>query len=113
MNTRQKIMGLAALPLAGLLAAGGTAVAQASGPPAGTQVVQQAVTHRAGDPCPSHAVTGATHPVQQQVRDRDCGTRSGHHPSRVVTTVTSTAAHAHHDGSCDDHDGGCGDHGDR
>jgi hypothetical protein len=37
MNTRQKIMGLAALPLAGLLAFGGAAVAQASGSPAGTR----------------------------------------------------------------------------
>ena len=33
MNTRTKIMGLAALPLAGLLATGGAAVAQAAGTP--------------------------------------------------------------------------------
>jgi hypothetical protein len=106
MNTRAKIMGLAALPLAGLLAFGGTAVAQASGPPAGTQVVQQAVTHRAGDPCPEHAVTGATHlACQQQVRDRDCGACRDQ-PSPAVTAVTSTVAHAGCDGSC-------GDHGDR
>ena len=105
MNTRQKIIGLAALPLAGLLAAGGTAVAQASGSPAGTQVVQQAVTQHAGDPCPGHAMTVATQPARQQqrARDRDCGTCGDHHPSRVVSTVAGTAAHARHDGTCDGH----------
>jgi hypothetical protein len=51
MNTRTKIMGLAALPLAGLLATGGVAMAQGAGTPAGTQVVQQAAIHKAGDPC--------------------------------------------------------------
>ena len=106
MNTRAKIMGLAALPLAGLLAFGGTAAAQASGSPAGTQVVQQAVTHHAGDPCPGHAATGATHPARQQVRDRDCGTCRNHDTTQAGKTVTSTTAHARHDASC-------GDHGDR
>ncbi len=33
MNTRRKIMGLAALPLAGLLATGGVAMAQSAGAP--------------------------------------------------------------------------------
>jgi len=42
MNTKQKIMALAALPLAGLLASGGVAAAQTAGAPSGTQVVQQA-----------------------------------------------------------------------
>ncbi len=54
MNTRAKIMGLAALPLAGLLSAGGVALPQTAGTPSGTQVVQQAAVHQAGDPCPQH-----------------------------------------------------------
>jgi hypothetical protein len=104
MNTRQKIIGLAALPLAGLLAAGGTAVAQASGSPADTQVVQQAVIHRAVDPGPSDSVTGGTHPAcQRQVRDRDCGACDGYHPTPAVKTVTSTVVHARHDGTCRDY----------
>ena len=59
MNTRMKMMGLAALPLAGLLATGGVAMAQGAGAPAGTQVVQQAAIHKAGDPCPQHVVKTA------------------------------------------------------
>jgi hypothetical protein len=79
MNTRAKIMGLAALPLAGLLATGGVAMAQTAGTPAGAQLVQQAVAHRAGDPCPKHAVTVTTHRAcqRQQARDRDCGRCDG------------------------------------
>lgn len=75
MNTRQKMMGLAALPLAGLLATGGVALAQTTGPsagtPAGTRVVQQAVVHRAGEPCPVHAVKTAAEPSQQRLQARD------------------------------------------
>lgn len=100
MNTRQKIMGLAALPLAGLLAVGGTAMAQASGSPAGTQVVQQAVTHRAGDPCPQPAVKVTVRPAacQLRTRDRDCGARDGRH-ARAGRTAVGTMEHAR-DGSC-------------
>jgi hypothetical protein len=98
-----KVMGLAALPLAGLLATGGVAMAQAGGPPAGTQVVTQAAVHRATDPCPEHAVKAAVKPVQQQqqVRDRDCGTSGDHKAPQPAGTVTRTAAHSHHGDSCD------------
>lgn len=99
MNTRAKIMGLAALPLAGLLAGGGVALAQTAGTPAGTQVVQQSVTHRAGDPGPQHAVKVATQQTrdQQRVRDRDgsCGV----HQARTAQTAHRTMEHAR-DGSC-------------
>ena len=60
MNTKQKIMVLAALPLAGLLASGGVAVAQTAGAPSGTQVVQQAANRDTGDPGCGHVVVGAT-----------------------------------------------------
>ena len=104
MNTRQKIIGLAALPLAGLLAAGGTAVAQASGSPAGTHVVQQRVIYRAVEPGPSYSVTGDTHPAcQRQARDRDCGACGHYHPTPAVKTVTNMVVHARHDGTCRDH----------
>lgn len=104
MNTRAKFMGLAALPLAGLLATGGAALAQTAGTPASTQVVQQAAVHRAGDPCPQHAVKA----VAQQVRDRD---RDGNcdHPAQATRTTAVTTAHSHHDGNCAGH----GDHGDQ
>ena len=110
MNTRAKMMGLAALPLAGLLATGGVAMAQAGGTPAGTQVVQQAVTHRAGDPCPRHAVETAAQSArqQQQVRDRDCAPCRDGHQAQAVKTA-STVMHPRHDGNCDDH----ADHADR
>jgi hypothetical protein len=115
-----KVIGLAALPLAGLLATGGAALAQTAGTPAGTQVVQQAAVHKAGDPCPEHAVKAAAqqaseacpqHLVKtstQQARDRD---RDGNcdHPAQAVKTTAVTVAHSHHDGSCARHD----DHGDR
>lgn len=102
MNTRAKIMGLAALPLAGLLATGGVAIAQAGATPAGTQVVQQALMHRAGDPCPEHAVkvTAQQTPDQLQVRDRDCGTCRDRQQTQ---TATRTTEEARHDGSCDHH----------
>ncbi len=80
MNTRQKIMGLAALPLAGLLATGGVAMAQTAGTPAGTQVVRQAVTHRAGDPCPEHAAK-----VAAQHAAKPC-------PQHAVKTAAKPAA---------------------
>lgn len=102
MNTRQKIMGLAALPLAGLLATGGAALAQTAGSPAGTpagtQVVQQAAVHRAGDPCPQHtAKTAAQQPCdQQRIQDRD---RSCDHQAQTVPTGDRTMEHAR-DGSC-------------
>ena len=121
MRTRMKIMGLAALPLAGLLATGGAALAQTAGTPTGTQVVQQAVTHRAGDPCPAHAAQTATqrsadqcpqHAVKVAVqpagqhqqtrdRDRDCGT-CGDHQAPAVQTAARTMEHAR-DGSCAQH----------
>jgi len=99
-----KVMGLAALPLAGLLATGGAALAQTAGTPVGTQVVQQTAVHKAGDPCPVHAVKATA----QQARDRD---RDGNcdHPAQAVKTTAVTVAHSHHDGSCARHD----DHGDR
>ena len=103
MNTRQKIMGLAALPLAGLLATGGVAMAHTAGTPAGTQVVRQAVTHRAADPCPEHAVKVAAQQArdQLQVRDRDCGTCGDRqHTQTAARTMDQLRLH---DGSCDQH----------
>lgn len=104
MNTRMKIMGLAALPLAGLLATGGVALAQTAGPsagtPAGTSVVKQVVPPRAGEPCPLHAVKTTAQPVQQrlQVRDRDCGTCGDHQQARTADRTMDQ----HRDGSCDE-----------
>ena len=136
MNTRAKIMGLAALPLAGLLSVGGVALAQTGGTPASTQVVQQAAVHKAGDPCPEHVgkadaqqavrpcpqhavkadAQQAVRPCPQhavkadaqQARDRD---RDGtcDHPARAGWTTAVTVAHSHHDGNR----AGYGDHGDR
>jgi hypothetical protein len=114
MNTRAKIMGLAALPLAGLLATGGAALAQTAGTPASTQVVQQAAVHKAGNPCPEHAVKTAAQQaakpcpqhavktVAQQVRDRD---RDGNcdHPAQAARATAVTTAHSHHDGNCAGH----------
>ena len=100
MNTKQKIMALAALPLAGLLASGGVAAAQTAGAPSGTQVVQQAVAHSTADPCPGHGTTGRC-PSATVQRDRDsvgtCG--SDHAPQGQATTV----AHTGHGVNCDDH----------
>jgi hypothetical protein len=119
MNTRTKIMGLAALPLAGLLATGGVAMAQGAGTPAGTQVVQQAAIHQAGNPCPEHVVKAAagqaakpcpqhvvktaTQPARQhqQARDRDCA-NCGDHQGQAVQTAARVMDHAR-DGSCDHH----------
>jgi hypothetical protein len=135
MRTRMKVMGLAALPLAGLLATGGAALAQTAGTPAGTQVVQQAAVHKAGDPCPQHAVKVTARPAAvptgtrtaqqqvtrtagqpcpqhavkttaQQARDRD---RDGNCDHQAARTTAVTVAHSHHDDSCAGHD----DHGDR
>lgn len=117
MNTRQKIMGLAALPLAGLLATGGVALAQGTGSPAGAQVVHQAVMQRTGNPAPVHPVrTTPAVPTpaacqQSQVRDRD-QLRDGScdHQAKTVQTKTvqvKTAQTADQtrtrarDGSCD------------
>jgi hypothetical protein len=97
MNTRYKIMGLAALPLAGLLATGGVAMAHTAGAPAGTQVVQQAAVHRAGDPCPDHPVTGAAQQDRLPLRDRD-----GSCDRQQTQTATRTMDQLRvHDGSCD------------
>ncbi len=95
MNTRAKIMGLAALPLAGLLATGGVALAQSTGAPAGTQVVRQMVTHRAGEPCPKPAATATTQQVREQLqtRDRDC--------DQLQTRTADRTMDQHRDGSCD------------
>jgi hypothetical protein len=107
MNTRQKIMALAALPLAGLLASGGVAAAQAAAAPSGPQVVQQAASRGTADPCPAHGVMNATRPCppsaaqQDRDRDRDCGTCRGDHVSPGQATMT--VAHIRHDASCDDH----------
>ena len=86
MNTRAMIMGLAALPLAGLPSVGGVALAQTAGAPAGTRVVQQAAMHQAGDPCPQHtAKTAVRQPCdQQRVQDRD---RSCDHQAQIVQTA--------------------------
>jgi len=108
MNTKQKIMALAALPLAGLLASGGVAAAQTAGAPSGTQVVQQAANRQAGDPGCGHVVVGATRPcppaTAQRDQDRGCGTcRSDRASQPQAAQGTSTVAHVRHDGSCDDH----------
>ena len=128
MSTRAKMMGLAALPLAELLSVGGAALAQTAaspaGAPAGTRVVQQAVIHKAGDPCPEHAVKAAAQqavkpcpqhavnatdqPARQQARDRDRGGNCDRQAKAVKATAV-TVAHSHHDGNCARHDG----HGDR
>ena len=99
MNTRQKIMGLAALPLAGLLATGGVALAQGTGSPAGAQVVQQAVTQRTGNPAPAAG-------QQSQLRDRDqlrdgsCDHQASTVQASTVQTADQTRTRAR-DGSCD------------
>jgi hypothetical protein len=84
MNTRQKMIGLAALPLAGLLAMGGTALAQtagaSAGTPASTRVVQQAAIHRAEDTRPVHAVKTEDKPAQERSRDHE--TRGDHREAR-------------------------------
>jgi hypothetical protein len=108
MNTKQKIMVLAALPLAGLLASGGV-VAQTATAPSGTQIVQQTAARSTADPCPGHDVMNTTRPcpsgtAQDRDRDRDCGTCRGDHAAQGQATIT--AARTGHDGSC-------GDHGDR
>ena len=78
MMTR-KMMALAALPVAAVLAGGGVAVAQAAGAPAGTAVVQQATVHRNGDLCHGHQVT-RTMPVAGVAahHDGDHGNRGDH-----------------------------------
>ena len=107
MNSKQKIMALAALPLAGLLASGGVAAAQTAGAPPGTQVVQQAATRSTTGPCPGRGVMSATRPCpaaaaqQDRDRDRDCGTWRSGRASQGQATIT--AAHICHDGGCDDH----------
>jgi hypothetical protein len=103
MNTKQKIMGLAALPLAGLLATGGAALAQGAGAPASTQVVQQATAHRAGDPCSAHpAKLAAQQPCdQQRMRDRDHDGTCGHQ-AQAGPTATRVMTHAR-DTSCTRH----------
>ena len=110
MNTKQKIMALAALPLAGLLASGGVAAAQTAGAPSGTQVVQQAATRQAGDPGCGHVVVGATRQcpsaTAQRDQDRGCGTcRSDGVSQPQAAQGASTAARIGHDGSCADHGG--------
>jgi hypothetical protein len=110
MNTKQKIMALAALPLAGLLASGWVAAAQTAGAAPGTQVVQQAAARSTADPCPGHGVMSTTRPCpaaaaqQDRDRDRDCGTCRGDHVSQGQAATTATRM---------GHDGNCGDHGDR
>lgn len=104
MNTKARMMGLAALPLAGLLAGGGVALAQTAGTPAGTQAVQQAVTHRNGSPHPDHAMKTTAQQTrdQQRLRERD---GSCDHQARTAQTVNRTMQHAR-DGSCVQDDGG-------
>jgi len=86
MNTRQKMIGLAAVPLAGLLAVGGTALAQtagaSAGTPASTRVVQQAAIHRAGETRQVHAVKTEDKPAQERSRDRE--TRGDHREARTA-----------------------------
>ena len=104
MNTKQKIMALAALPLAGLLASGGVAAAQTAGAPSGTHVVQQAAARGIADPCPGHGVMSTTQPCPSAAaqRDRACGTcGSDHAPQGQATTV----AHTGHGVNCDDRTG--------
>ncbi len=79
MMITRKMMALAALPVAAVLAGGGVAVAQAAGTPAGTAVVQLDATHHGGDPCHGHRAAPATaryygdHGKRDQVRDhRTC-----------------------------------------
>lgn len=86
MNTRQKMIGLAALPLAGLLAVGGTALAQtagaSAGTPASTRVVQQAAIHRAEETRQVHAVKTEDKPAQERSRDRE--THGDHREARTA-----------------------------
>lgn len=94
MNTRAKIMGLAALPLAGLLATGGVALAHTAGAPSGTQVVQQA----AGGPGPQHAAKTAAQPCDwQRIQDRDGS--CDHQARSMMRTADRIMEHAR-DGSC-------------
>jgi hypothetical protein len=111
MNTKQKMMALAALPLAGLLASGGVAAAQTAGSAPGTEVVQQAAARSGGtDPCPGQGMMSITRPCpaatapQARDRDRDCGTCRGHHGLQGQAAVTAART---------GHAGGRGDHGGR
>jgi hypothetical protein len=102
---KRKMMALAAIPVAAVLAGGGVAVAQAAGNPAGTAVVQQVSAHHNGDLCHGHQVTRGTPVAGVPARhDGDHGNRgdhgacSGEHaehgqPAQVSTGVM---AHAHH-----------------
>jgi hypothetical protein len=73
-------------------------MAQTAGTQAGTQVVQQAAVHQAGDPCPQHTPkTGAQQTGDQlRVRDRD---GSCDHQAQAVQTADRTMEQAR-DGSC-------------
>lgn len=104
MNTKWKITGLAALPLAGLLAAGGTALAQAPAAPAGTQVTQQTAAHTPGVPCPRHTVSTVTKQPcdQQRMRDRDRDVNHGDQRAQGMQATPRPAEHARH-GDCEQH----------
>lgn len=91
MMTR-KMMALAAVPVAALLAGGGVAAAQVGGAPSGTAVVQQTAVHHPGDPCHGrHARPGQM-------------MRPGNGPSRHDGDHGIQARHR--DGTCDRDHGG-------
>ena len=74
---KRTMMALAAVP-AVLLAGGGVAVAQASGAPAGTAVIQQAGLHHGGGACRGDQAAPVVKMTAQQVRGhQNCdGTRN-------------------------------------
>lgn len=102
MNTKWKIMGLAALPLAGLLATGGAALAQSPAAPAGTQVAQQAAAHTSGVPCPRHTVSTATRQPCDQQRMRDRDGNCADHGTQSARPAAHPAEH-HRDGNREHH----------
>ena len=93
MNTKQKIMALAALPLAGLLASGGVAAAQTAGAPSGTQVVQQAAARGIADPCPGHGVMSTTGRCPSAAAQRDRALRHLRQRPRASGTGNYGGAH--------------------
>ncbi len=108
--TRQKMMALAAVPVAAVLAGGGVAIAQTAGAPAGAAVVQQAGVHHTEDHYPGKVTRttpgssatwlSARHDDDHGYCDDDHGYRHDDHGYRHGEHTDhrpgSTVGHAHH-----------------
>jgi hypothetical protein len=104
----RKMMALAAIPVAAVLAGGGVAVAQAAGTPAGPAVVQQVAVHHSGNPWHGHQAAPVT--ARHDGDRRTCGDhgtcgRDHADHGQAVRADSGVTARAHcHDGhSGDDH----------